>query len=347
METSHAARAGARAWAVDDDKDWWTRRRQGRAAQGLARRHQGRGAQGRRKDATACRVTVQVPSVLPIPATSSGRCRSSRRSGRWPRNEAPARRERAVERRAPAHAAAAAARRPGPVAGPADPERGQRRRERRAHGQPRGRRRRRRARRRSSPSTATTSPSARAATRVRHPGAPAPRAGVGRRADHRARRLETSGSASRCTARPTCRTRSEMGLKDRFDGDRRGRDAATTARPPAARAAPHGIGYFKRKLLEEVDLAELVKLGPSQRRARLESLVADLLSREGPVLASAAAQRAHPPDRRRGPRPRRARAAAGRRVDHRDHGQRARRGLGRAQRQPAARSTRASPARPS
>ena len=49
-----------------------------------------------------------------------------------------------------------------------------------------------------------------------------------------------------------------------------------------------GIAYFKRKLLEEVDLAELVKLGPSQRRARLESLVADLLSREGPVLASSA-----------------------------------------------------------
>ena len=24
METSHAARAGARAWAVDDNKDWWT-----------------------------------------------------------------------------------------------------------------------------------------------------------------------------------------------------------------------------------------------------------------------------------------------------------------------------------
>ena len=24
MQTSQAARAGARAWAVDDDKDWWT-----------------------------------------------------------------------------------------------------------------------------------------------------------------------------------------------------------------------------------------------------------------------------------------------------------------------------------
>src|SRR3954452_20411657 len=80
-----------------------------------------------------------------------------------------------------------------------------------------------------------------------------------------------------------------MGLKDRFNGDLlTGADAADE-REAAGRdgGASYGIGYFKRKLLEEVDLAELVKLGPSQRRARLESLVADLLSREGPVLASA------------------------------------------------------------
>ena len=48
-----------------------------------------------------------------------------------------------------------------------------------------------------------------------------------------------------------------------------------------------GIAFFKRKLLDEVDLSELVKLGPSQRRARLESVVAGLLSREGPVLSTA------------------------------------------------------------
>jgi pilus assembly protein CpaF len=48
-----------------------------------------------------------------------------------------------------------------------------------------------------------------------------------------------------------------------------------------------GIAFFKRRLLDEVDLSELVKLGPSQRRARLESIVAALLSREGPVLSTA------------------------------------------------------------
>jgi len=79
-----------------------------------------------------------------------------------------------------------------------------------------------------------------------------------------------------------------MGLKDRFNGDLlAGADAADEREVAGREGASGGIGYFKRKLLEEVDLAELVKLGPSQRRARLESLVADLLSREGPVLASA------------------------------------------------------------
>ena len=80
-----------------------------------------------------------------------------------------------------------------------------------------------------------------------------------------------------------------MGLKDRFNGDLLAGGDAADEREAAGResGASYGIGYFKRKLLEEVDLAELVKLGPSQRRARLESLVADLLSREGPVLASA------------------------------------------------------------
>jgi pilus assembly protein CpaF len=79
-----------------------------------------------------------------------------------------------------------------------------------------------------------------------------------------------------------------MGLKDRIFLDDKGgapSDDGEVATPD------RGIGYFKRKLLEEVDLAELVKLGPSQRRARLESLVADLLSREGPVLSSTARSR--------------------------------------------------------
>jgi pilus assembly protein CpaF len=79
-----------------------------------------------------------------------------------------------------------------------------------------------------------------------------------------------------------------MGLKDRMLGD----GAAGEGAEDEQVALPdRGIAYFKRKLLEEVDLSELVKLGPSQRRARLESLVADLLSREGPVLSSAARSR--------------------------------------------------------
>jgi len=78
-----------------------------------------------------------------------------------------------------------------------------------------------------------------------------------------------------------------MGLKGRMLGESDGREAADDDLALPER----GIGYFKRKLLEEVDLAELVKLGPSQRRARLESLVAELLSREDPVLASAARSR--------------------------------------------------------
>src|SRR6266511_2379116 len=77
-----------------------------------------------------------------------------------------------------------------------------------------------------------------------------------------------------------------MGLKDRILGE-----PGEAAQNGDVAVSDRGIGYFKRKLLEEVDLAELVKLGPSQRRARLESLVAELLSREGPVLSSAARSR--------------------------------------------------------
>src|SRR5215204_6531782 len=75
-----------------------------------------------------------------------------------------------------------------------------------------------------------------------------------------------------------------MGLKDRIGSDpvddQRGDD-------DAEEREGLGIAFFKRKLLDEVDLSELVKLGPSQRRARLESIVANLLSREGPVLSTA------------------------------------------------------------
>ena len=75
-----------------------------------------------------------------------------------------------------------------------------------------------------------------------------------------------------------------MGLKDRMLGD----GAPGEPSEDGEVGLPdRGIGYFKRKLLEEVDLAEIAKLGPSQRRARLES--------RGRPSCSAARARCSPP----------------------------------------------------
>jgi hypothetical protein len=62
MQTSQAARAGARAWAVDADKDWWT----GAAKDQLPEswRHDAKVAA---LDGGGVKVTVQVPAVLPLP----------------------------------------------------------------------------------------------------------------------------------------------------------------------------------------------------------------------------------------------------------------------------------------
>jgi pilus assembly protein CpaF len=46
------------------------------------------------------------------------------------------------------------------------------------------------------------------------------------------------------------------------------------------------ISFYRRKLLEEVDLNELSALSAAQRRARLERVVGHLLTREGPVLSN-------------------------------------------------------------
>jgi pilus assembly protein CpaE len=62
METSHAARAGARAWAVDDSRDWWTQ-----AAKQELPQDWRRDADVEELGDGGVRVTVQVPSVLPIP----------------------------------------------------------------------------------------------------------------------------------------------------------------------------------------------------------------------------------------------------------------------------------------
>jgi len=49
---------------------------------------------------------------------------------------------------------------------------------------------------------------------------------------------------------------------------------------------PDLISHYRDRLLEEVDLDELARLKPAQRRARLERILSSLLSADGPVLAS-------------------------------------------------------------
>jgi pilus assembly protein CpaF len=74
-----------------------------------------------------------------------------------------------------------------------------------------------------------------------------------------------------------------MALKDRVRADRPGLDEA----PAVEDGRGSAVGFYRRRLLEEVDLSELVALTPTARRARLERVVGHLLSREGPVLSSA------------------------------------------------------------
>src|ERR671935_620537 len=68
-----------------------------------------------------------------------------------------------------------------------------------------------------------------------------------------------------------------MGLRDRIVADRaRDNDGA-----------PDGVAYYRRRLLDEVDLNEIAVLSDEQRRARLERVVGRMVSREGPVLSTA------------------------------------------------------------
>ena len=68
-----------------------------------------------------------------------------------------------------------------------------------------------------------------------------------------------------------------MGLRDRIVAERaRGEDGSAD-----------GVGYYRRRLLEEVDLSEIAVLSEEQRRARLERVVGRMVSREGPVLSTA------------------------------------------------------------
>ena len=67
-----------------------------------------------------------------------------------------------------------------------------------------------------------------------------------------------------------------MGLKNRVaavvDEEDGGRDGDVT--------------FYRKRLLEEIDLSEMATLAPTQRRARLERVVGHLVSREGPVLSN-------------------------------------------------------------
>ena len=65
-----------------------------------------------------------------------------------------------------------------------------------------------------------------------------------------------------------------MGLKDRIANDRRGDSNGD------------GVTFYRRRLLEEVDLSEFAELSAPQRRARLERVVGRMVSREGPVLST-------------------------------------------------------------
>src|ERR671917_1288157 len=67
-----------------------------------------------------------------------------------------------------------------------------------------------------------------------------------------------------------------MGLRDRIASDRNG-----------VAGGGDGVSYYRRRLLEEVDLSEFATLSEPQRRARLERVVGRMVSREGPVLTTA------------------------------------------------------------
>src|SRR5215212_9488350 len=69
-----------------------------------------------------------------------------------------------------------------------------------------------------------------------------------------------------------------MGLRDRIATERNG-----TA---ANGGDDGGVSYYRRRLLEEVNLSEFAELSDPQRRARLERVVGRMVSNEGPVLST-------------------------------------------------------------
>jgi hypothetical protein len=70
MQASQAARAGARAWAVDDNKNWWT----SAAKDQLPASWRDSAKVEELKDG-GVKVTVQVPKALPVPDSVMHRLR--------------------------------------------------------------------------------------------------------------------------------------------------------------------------------------------------------------------------------------------------------------------------------
>lgn len=64
------------------------------------------------------------------------------------------------------------------------------------------------------------------------------------------------------------------------------RDRIASEREQNARSQLDGTELYRRRLLEEVDFAELAELGDSQRRVRLERIVGRMLTQEGPVMTT-------------------------------------------------------------
>ena len=69
-----------------------------------------------------------------------------------------------------------------------------------------------------------------------------------------------------------------MALRDRIERARGGALERTEG------MERDGAGLLRARLVDEVDLGELLKLNPTQRRARLERIVGRMLSEDGPVL---------------------------------------------------------------
>jgi len=64
------------------------------------------------------------------------------------------------------------------------------------------------------------------------------------------------------------------------------RDRIASEREQSSRAALDGTEHYRRRLLEEVDFAELAELTDTQRRVRLERIVGRMVTREGPVMTT-------------------------------------------------------------